>query len=454
VPVTLRFQPTGQMPPAGGVHQMSGPRVTLGRAKDSDLVLPDSDLVVSKKHCTLEIRDGGVLLVDTSMNGTFVNYGKLAAGEGPTPLNHGDILTIGPYELVVEIVNDPAALGAGLLPPAAKDPPARAVDMPGQGDAVDDGDRVLDDFLGYRDAPEGPAAVRRASAEDDRFQTLPGEDALLGIKRTKDPGPAEGSDASILTDALDRRPNTAPIPENWGEDLDLGLAASTAPGEIIPDIDFLAGDAQPTPARTAPQTTAAGGANALGRAYLEELLGTAVDVPDDEVDAVVRAFARAFRTMLSGVIDVLEARSDLKSEFRIEQTRFGRRGNNPLKFTSSLDETLQNMANLQDEGFLGPVEAAEQAMKDIAAHELAVMTGMDAALKGMLQRFSPEALEQKIEDGGGISGMLKGKKARYWEAFEAMHADISQQAEDEFFTLFGDEFARAYRLQLERLKEK
>nr|WP_311199423.1 type VI secretion system-associated FHA domain protein [Leisingera aquaemixtae] len=53
-------------------------------------------------------------------------------------------------------------------------------------------------------------------------------------------------------------------------------------------------------------------------------------------------------------------------------------------------------------------------MKDIKAHEVAMVTGMEAALKGVLKRLDPKALEAQIEDKGGFSGLLRGKKARYW----------------------------------------
>ena len=83
-----------------------------------------------------------------------------------------------------------------------------------------------------------------------------------------------------------------------------------------------------------------------------------------------------------------------------------------------------------------------------------MVTGMEAALKGLLYRLAPYTLEEKMQSGAGLGDMLKGKKARYWEAYENMYAEISDQAENEFFELFSREFARAYQEQLERLKEK
>ena len=103
-------------------------------------------------------------------------------------------------------------------------------------------------------------------------------------------------------------------------------------------------------------------------------------------------------------------------------------------------------------GYLGAETATEQALNDIKAHEVAMVTGMEAALKGVLARLDPKVLEEKIETGGGLGGLLKGKKARYWEVYEKMFAEISDQAENDFHELFSREFARAYKEQLDKLK--
>jgi type VI secretion system protein ImpI/type VI secretion system protein len=80
-----------------------------------------------------------------------------------------------------------------------------------------------------------------------------------------------------------------------------------------------------------------------------------------------------------------------------------------------------------------------------------MVSGMEAALRGLLQKLDPKALEEKIETGGGLSALLKGKKARYWEVYEKMYAEISDQAENDFQDLFSREFARAYQDQLKKL---
>jgi adenylate cyclase len=75
------------------------PTLSLGRSSDNDVVLTDSELRVSRRHAVIEwdpergatLRDGG------AVNGTFVNKHRVTA---PVALHGGDVITIGPHEIV------------------------------------------------------------------------------------------------------------------------------------------------------------------------------------------------------------------------------------------------------------------------------------------------------------------------------------------------------------------
>ena len=115
-------------------------------------------------------------------------------------------------------------------------------------------------------------------------------------------------------------------------------------------------------------------------------------------------------------------------------------------------QRVEAMVKPQAKGYLDATDAAHQALKDIKAHEVAMVTGMEAALRGILKRLDPKVLEERISVGGGFSSVLKSRKARYWEIYEDMYAEISDQAENDFNELFAKEFARAYQEQLDKLK--
>lgn len=78
-----------------------------------------------------------------------------------------------------------------------------------------------------------------------------------------------------------------------------------------------------------------------------------------------------------------------------------------------------------------------------------MMTGMQAAIKTLLEKFDPKLLAERMEAKKGLFG---GKKAKKWDVFEKMYGEIAQEAEDDFQALFGKAFAKAYEDQLRKLR--
>lgn len=158
------------------------------------------------------------------------------------------------------------------------------------------------------------------------------------------------------------------------------------------------------------------------------------------------------REMVEGVIEILRARAEIKSQFRIHVTTIRPRENNPLKLAVHVDEALERLLEAPDSAYLPPMEAVQEAMADIKAHQLAVMAGMQVALSSLLKQFEPHALERYFEAQGG-KGMLEVRKAWYWEQYAKLYTTIVSDAEDNFQELFGDEFAKAYQTQIARMRQ-
>lgn len=129
------------------------------------------------------------------------------------------------------------------------------------------------------------------------------------------------------------------------------------------------------------------------------------------------------------------------------------KGNNPLKFSPDVGFALAQLLVPQGRGFMPPEEAMRDAYDDLRAHQFGFMAGMRAALTGVLKRFEPAALEQRVLTRSVLDSLLPGaRKARLWDLFEQMYGEISREAEDDFHALFGREFLRAYEEQVERLQ--
>ncbi len=499
MPVILRFQSTGVVPGNAQPVVMRGGSLTIGRGDENDLQLPDPDKLISKRHCAIEEQDGQVSVIDLSTNGTFLNYGKTALGPVPSPLNDGDILTLGPYELLVEVTS---ARPRGSIPAPLQEGPVshgRAavglvdldlLDGPAQDGRVD----FLDDLLGGG-GPKGPPSMQRPQLGDDGLLPPLGDDDDPLTPFAK-PGPLQGASRPANSPAMQDHFNppsrvTTAIPDDWDDLLDpfatapepatglAGAALSQAarpvdagnpvfiPEDVpledevpaslpdhspfatlppTPPIQPPAAFASPPPARgTAPQDAAA-------RAFISALGADHLAIPQENLLPTMSRLGSVLRIMVQGLREVLMTRTSIKSEFRMQQTMITSGGNNPLKFSISPEQAIEALVKPATSGYLDPVDAAEQALRDIKAHEVAMMTGMEAALKGLLKRLDPKLLEEKLETTGGFSSIFKAKEARYWDVYLKMYAEISDQAENDFHELFSREFARAYQDQLDKLK--
>jgi len=530
---------------------MLGNNLTIGRGPENDLVLPDPDRLISKRHCVIEDHNGNVVVVDLSTNGTFLNYGKVALGNVPTPLHDGDILSLGGYELLVSFGPAVSRDPMDNLPPPTDDGPVshgQAGRAPDPLQLLDDAgpgkSDFLDDLLGS--GPTGPRGVQRHEPDDALLPPL-GEDDILAPAPQEDwKGPAQKYHNPSVNDHFSSAPRANVIPDDWDDDLMApgpkaapprapvapsvasppppappppapsspqavipdfdddflsptpsrpspsapvssppeppapsasvpapSVPASPAPASSVPepsspfgDLDKLESEPEPAPqAGSAPVAAPAAGVAAsvtsgtvsqsdaaAVRGFLEALGLSELALKDDDVAPTLARAGSVLRLMIEGIREILMTRTSIKGEFRINQTMIGAGGNNPLKFSISPEQAVEAMVKPTARGYLDATAATEQALRDIKAHEVAMVTGMEAALKGVLKRLDPKALEEKIQGGGGIGDLLKGKKARYWEVYEKMYAEISDQAENDFHDLFAREFSRAYQEQLDRLK--
>ncbi|RUS59694.1 type VI secretion system-associated FHA domain protein TagH [Pseudorhodobacter sp. E13] len=532
--VTLRFQSTGSVPGDGAPIVMIGPSLTIGRGPENDVVLPDPDRLISKNHCAIEDNNGDVTVIDFSTNGTFLNYGKNALGRVPTPLNDGDVLSMGAYELVVAITSDVSADPLAGLPPPVDDGPVShgsagaspeslldLLDDPGAKKAD-----FLDDLMGDQ-APRGPSQIVREDPIDSLM--LPnvgdGDDPILGP--LPDPldeefGASHGSHSASVSDSFTARKTAkSVIPDDWDDDFlsptPKTPEAKAPPPSPVPDLppevddDLLPEPPAPSPppkpvaepvARPKPaapvaedesspfavsvgsskvtssvvppppplqraaaarpaavaakppvaaKPAAAPQSHDAARAFLRGAGVEDLTITDDELAETMERLGSVMFTLISGLRDILMTRTSIKSEFRIEKTELAAGGNNPLKFALSPEHAVEFIVKPR-KGYMPASAAVEEALGDIKAHEVAMVTGMEAAIKDVLGRLDPKTLEEKIGKGGGFADMLKGRKSRYWETYEKLYADISEQAEHDFHEFFSKEFAKAYKKQLERLK--
>lgn len=162
---------------------------------------------------------------------------------------------------------------------------------------------------------------------------------------------------------------------------------------------------------------------------------------------------RMLRQFAQGTTETLATRNMVKSEFRLQQTMIRPVDNNPLKLSPSGDEALKIMLMADSAAYLPAEHAIQEGFKDIQAHQLAMMSGIQGAFSHLLNRFEPQKLAQKFDARPRYNkGLLARGKTDYWREYQDYYQDICTMMEDEFQDLFSNEFGKAYESQLRKLR--
>jgi type VI secretion system FHA domain protein len=158
--------------------------------------------------------------------------------------------------------------------------------------------------------------------------------------------------------------------------------------------------------------------------------------------ATMEMLGAALRALVVGLRRTLIARSEIKREFRLDQTMIRSRGNNPLKFSADDEDALSALLGAGRRTDMNAADAVAEALRDIRLHELATVAAMQSAVRALLGEFDPAKLRRA--ERGGFDFVPMQRKASAWDAFEALHAKITQALADDFDSVFGKAFARAY----------
>jgi type VI secretion system FHA domain protein len=213
--------------------------------------------------------------------------------------------------------------------------------------------------------------------------------------------------------------------------------------------------ASPAVARPAyPAAAAAGAAEATagGNFDVDNFLRSAGVDPASLAPETAESLGYILRTVIQGVIDVLQARAEIKGQFHLPVTVVKRAENNPLKFAVNAEDALNTLLGRRNPAYLAPIDAFEDAFDDIRFHQLAMLAGMRAGFEAVMERFDPERLQADFDRRGKAGLLAMASKARYWELYGEMFSDLAADRDKTFRRLFGEDFASAYEKQLEGLK--
>ncbi|MFL6618194.1 MAG: type VI secretion system-associated FHA domain protein TagH, partial [Povalibacter sp.] len=335
-------------------HAMGG---TIGRLPDNDWVLADP--YVSGRHALIRYLNGRFFIEDTSTNGVFVNApdSRLPKGQAH-PLKNGDLIFIDAYQINVSMERDAKADEE-----AANDPLA-----------------LLQNRVEQRRAPK--AEVRRSSSIPKAPEQNSDEDertASLVVQSTDAEDPDNnltewyGSSEIAPADPAPRPPQASvrAVPEKAQQRPPTRPAVAARPSQKL----------APSPR---PSAAAEKSAEADSLRVLLEAAGIDDLEPSDEL---AQTFGEILRVVVTGLMEVLRSREQLKEELRIRSTTFKSANNNPLKFSADAEDAFHNLLVKQNSAYLAPAEAFAEALQDVRDHQQAVQAAQRLAFETMLAQF-------------------------------------------------------------------
>lgn len=178
-----------------------------------------------------------------------------------------------------------------------------------------------------------------------------------------------------------------------------------------------------------------------------------LDFPQELDEALMRKIGMLLQVSVTGAVDMIQARAATKKELRADVTMIVSSGNNPLKFAPDGQAAMAQLLGRPFRGFMPPVEAVKDAFDDLRAHQFGVMVGTRAALGDVFQRFNPAKLESQLTSPSLAQALVPSvRKAKLWDLYTNMFAQIASEAEDDFQALFGKAFRTAYENEVNNLK--
>ena len=471
--LTLEITASSVGSPGLPVHVFSQQGGTIGRASSSTWVLPHG--TVSLHHALITWEDGVFYIRDTdSRNGVAVNSPESElVPNRPYPLKTGDRIYIEPYEIRV-LIDSPGQHRSSFADEFLDDPltPQSVSSMPAVGALAEAGGNDELDPLRYLD-PVPPSRPARRKDKTPKPADDPLDAHYVPSAMAPDPSPSDPPGDAIPPPGWDPLATPAPRiappapaipaprsrigsgkvparkqPSSFADD-----PSSDATGQFLPP--EVVRPAGPAPAISAEPVRAPSQELARPAADLDlSALLAGAGIPTAAMTPeLARTLGKILRVVVSGLMDVLQSRQDIKQEFGMYHTLFRAKGNNPLKFSTDVKDALHNLFVKQNPAYLTPVDAFADAFDDLRDHQLAMLAGMRAGFEAMLAEFDPNHLQQEFERQPGKAGLpLIPARLRYWDLYRDRAGEMMKDQEAAFSRLFGDNFKRAYEEQFRQLK--
>jgi type VI secretion system FHA domain protein len=397
MPVTLTIQ-SRRGHEEGQVSQrvFNQPVITIGRSATVDVVLEDSQRMVSSRHGEIRKQGNSWVLVDLgSTNGTELNQVRLIA-RNEYGLKDGDQIKLGDFLLIFKAPHDrPEAsqANAAIHSQHVRSP---------AGDA--------DETLLY--------LLRRASADADCVSPERRQEHVQQLLR-QTVGHLDRQSAKVRLESLKKRLSEGP----------------------------------PAPATPAPRLQKA----RFSVSDLPELAhvlfkDTEQPLSPEESAQVAHRIEQVLRVVFAGVAAAIKGRREFQREFEVEATRILDWAPNPIKHAETAEEIASLLLDPRAQGLSEEQVTAhlQDVFQDLTLHQLGLMAGFRECVRGLLKEFDPVSLtkgEKGRSTGKGL-GLLSGKGARAdaaaWQRFLEKYRQLTEEEVKVFERILAPHFTTGY----------
>ncbi|QMV73829.1 type VI secretion system-associated FHA domain protein TagH [Comamonas piscis] len=236
-------------------------------------------------------------------------------------------------------------------------------------------------------------------------------------------------------------------------------AVVPAPAEPIPPAQAVTASInppkiQPEAAQHAPPTSAEASTQALLDSFKRGAGLTDCRYPEQLTPELMFMLGKMLSESVQGCMDLLGARAAAKQEVRVSVTLINAEANNPLKFLPTGSSVLAQVFGPRMPGFLDGPRAIADAFQDLRSHEVAMMAGTQAAVRGLFERFDPRYLEEQLQGQGRAKAFFSSQRdARLWALYRSRYDWLKDEIKSQSPAAWGAEFLSAYQAEVQHSSE-
>lgn len=385
-------------------------------------------------HAEIRFADGDFCLIDRSGR-TFINGASQPIGRGRRArLKHGDQVSIGVYQLRVDLAADTDQPTPG-LPGVEQEPAAWLGDEP-------------ETPLRAASAGPEPATDEPVQALDRAGPTPVSDDPLAQWQRRADAAAEDSVEAELLASESAWFARDTDVSGDYRENRDGAMGLPRHRKSTTTENDRMS---DTTPQTDQPRPDAS--RQHISGAPL--LRGLAAELAFQDSDDMRLFLEEAGQTLKATIEGLLALHQGEDSRHQALRTRLQPIEDNPLRLGQDYQDTVQTLfASQRSPVHLSAPAAVRESLDSLNHHQQATREAIREGLAAILHAFSPEALLRRFH--GYRRGLQEHEdEGRWaWDMYCHYYTELKSSRQQGFERLFQEVFDQAYDQHLRQLQRE